>query len=348
MSPYDHLPARHFWRTGVAEQDPNRIPGLYQAKFRIAPTDLIASAGSCFAQHIGRSLKQNGFHYLDAEPAPDYMSPAARPKFGYGLFSARFGNIYTSRQLLQLIQRAYGRFQPADDIWETDGRFYDAFRPSIEEGGFGSREELLALRNAHLAAVRRMFETANLFVFTLGLTEVWTSRRDGAAYPMCPGTISGTFDDARYAFLNLGYHDVLQDLNAFLGALREINRAIKLIFTVSPVPLTATASGQHVLVATMASKAILRAVAGELAGKHDFIDYFPSFELLFGIQARAAGYEPNLRSVRPSAVEMVMGHFFEQHGKGSADPGIDARERSVAAAEEAADDLICDEERLDR
>lgn len=348
MSPYDHLSPRHFWRSGVAEQDPNRIPGLYQAKFRIAPNDLVASAGSCFAQHIGRSLKKNGFLYLDVEPAPDYMAEAARAKFGYGLFSARFGNIYTSRQLLQLVQRAYGRFEPVDDIWETDGRFFDAFRPSIEEGGFSSRDELLALRKTHLAAVRRMLETTNVFIFTFGLTETWISRRDGAAYPVCPGVIAGSFHVERYAFANLGYEDVLKDMSAFLSAVREVNPAVKMVFTVSPVPLTATASGQHVLVATMGSKAILRAVAGELAAKHDFVDYFPSFELLFGIQARGAGYEANLRSVRPSAVEMVMSHFFEQHGKGTVDPEVELRERKLAEAEEAADDLVCDEERLDR
>ena len=49
--------------------------------------------------------------YMDnAIVPPDLQAP-----HGYGIYSARFGNIYTARQLLQLIQRAYGEFVPVED-----------------------------------------------------------------------------------------------------------------------------------------------------------------------------------------------------------------------------------------
>ena len=39
-----------------------------------------------------------------------------------GLFTARYGNIYTSHQLLQLLRRTYGTFVPQDNAWtEPDG-----------------------------------------------------------------------------------------------------------------------------------------------------------------------------------------------------------------------------------
>ena len=74
---------------------------------------------------------------------------------------------------------------------------------------------------------------------------------------------------------------------------------MKFIVTVSPVPLTATASGQHVEVATAGSKAILRAACGRLIEKFRDVDYVPSYEIITSQTARGAFYAPNLRSVTP-------------------------------------------------
>ena len=102
-----------------------------------------------------------------------------------GLFPARFGNIYTARQLLQLFERAYGICDPADKFWTTKGgRFIDPFRPRVQTGGFPTAESLLGDRNRHFRAVRDMFEQSDIFVFTLGLTEAWASKSDGMIFPL--------------------------------------------------------------------------------------------------------------------------------------------------------------------
>ncbi|MFX4975079.1 hypothetical protein ABTB64_19810, partial [Acinetobacter baumannii] len=81
----------------------------------------------------------------------------------YGVYSARYGNLYTAAQLLQTALRAYGRFVPEEDIWQLpDGGFADPFRPAIQPGGFASEAELRADREQHLAAVRHMFETLDV------------------------------------------------------------------------------------------------------------------------------------------------------------------------------------------
>ena len=55
--------------------------------------------------------------------AGETLGEAEREERQFGLFSARFGNIYTARQLVQLFERAYGRFQPLDRSWQRpDGR----------------------------------------------------------------------------------------------------------------------------------------------------------------------------------------------------------------------------------
>jgi hypothetical protein len=88
------------------------------------------------------------------------LGDGVNENFNYGTFSARYGNIYTTAQLLQTAQRAFGHFVPSDDVWLLPkGGFADPFRPAIQPGGFACREELVADREQHLSAVRHMFET---------------------------------------------------------------------------------------------------------------------------------------------------------------------------------------------
>ena len=114
---------------------------------------------------------------MDTEPAPPLLPAAMHAEFGYGIYSARYGNLYTAAQLNQLFDRAFGTFSPADDIWETGGRWYDAFRPNIEKNGFETREEVLVARDAHYAAVR-------LVAWPISRSYSECSRA-GQAFPAC-------------------------------------------------------------------------------------------------------------------------------------------------------------------
>ena len=135
QNPYTHLPKSAFWKTGVAQENPYLIENLYKKKFNIQANTKIATAGSCFAQHISRHLKINGYKILDVEPPPPGLPENLRKKFGYSTYSARYGNIYTVRQLLQLAQEAAGDWTPENYVWKKDGKFFDALRPSIDPEG---------------------------------------------------------------------------------------------------------------------------------------------------------------------------------------------------------------------
>jgi hypothetical protein len=132
-SPYESLPDHRFWRRGVARVEPFLLDPVVEAGFKIAPADKVATAGSCFAQQIARSLRDGGLNYHVAERPDDGMSEAEARRRNFGVFSARTGNIYTARQLVQLFHEAFGRRRPAETAWRRgDGRFVDAFRPRIE------------------------------------------------------------------------------------------------------------------------------------------------------------------------------------------------------------------------
>ena len=340
--PYKSLPPRAFWRGAVAEPGPDGIRDIGNCRHKLRPGDVIATAGSCFAQHISRRLQARGFRYLDVEPPPRRLPEAEHNRFGYGLFSARYGNIYTSAQLLQLLRRATGRLVPRERAWERDGRWYDPFRPTLEPNGFESEAETLLAQDSHLQAVRGMLERIDVFVFTLGLTEAWRSKEDGAVYPVCPGIVASAFDPARHEFVNLDYEAILADMRRALGVLRKIRPELRVLLTVSPVPLTATASGEHVLTATTYSKSVLRAVAGRLTEMFDWVDYFPSYELVTAPVFGGRAYEADLRGIASTGVDFVMESFLREFCLADA-PGP-ARAAGPAKTE---DDVVCDELVLD-
>lgn len=359
--PYQGLPNHAFWRRAIGSLPKAEVDPVVAAPFRITPADGIATAGSCFAQHIARYLRTHGFNFLITEDAHPMAPPALANAYAYGQFTARYGNIYTSRQLLQLIQRAYGALVPADDVWqEEDGRLIDPFRPTVQPDGFKTRAEYEADRSRHLACVRQAFEELDVFVFTLGLTECWASRVDGVVYPLCPGVAGGVFNGDEHVFLNLTVDDTVGDMLAFWDRLKTVNPAARMILTVSPVPLIATYEPRHVLVATTLSKSVLRVACEILSQAEDEVTYFPSYEIITGSFARGSYYAEDCRSVTEEGVAHVMRLFlrhFTGHGEdiGEVDAALVARssrERQQHAEHtrqmEHLVEVNCDEEYLDR
>jgi hypothetical protein len=273
-------------------------------------------------------------------------------KYNYGAFSARYGNIYTARQLRQLFERAFSNFEPVDSIWRLpDGKFIDALRPQITPGGYDDVEEMLTDRRYHLDQVRKLLTECEVFIFTLGLTEAWVSKKDGTVYPICPGVAGGVFSYNDYEFVNFGVGDVYEDLIAFDKAIRGVNPNVKVMLTVSPVPLVATATDGHVLTATTYSKSVLRVAADQFVRAVPDSYYFPSFEIITGSYNRGRYFADDLRSVTEDGVNHVMRLFFKNLTEDGTVPSympetvvVDSHTLKMAKVVATS----CDEEALDR
>jgi hypothetical protein len=352
--PYGSLPDHAYWRRAVAQPAIDEIDPVTASPFRISPTDRIATAGSCFAQNIARYLASSGFNYLVTERPHSMLSSETAAMFGYGVFSARYANIYTARQLKQLLERAYGEFDPVDDRWiRGDGRVIDPFRPFIQPDGFSGNREFDRDRDGHFRAVRNMVESLDYLVFTLGLTETWLDRRDGSCYPVAPGCGAGRHDPNIHEFHNLTVDETVADMRAALTRVFEVNHGAKVILTVSPVPLIATMESQHVMVSTAHSKSVLRVAAGILAAEFpNKIAYFPSYEMITGNFNRGAYFESDLRNAHEDGVRHVMRSFFRwfttepDRADDIAVPRSGTIRNSQATLSEAVADVICEEEQL--
>jgi GSCFA family/Sulfotransferase family len=350
INPYRGLPSAQYWRSGVADVGHGQFDPVEAVKFRISQADKISTLGSCFAQHLARHIHNSGYNYFVAEPlsAEEHQNEAAALMASQ--FSARYGNVYTVRQALQLLDRASG-WTPEEGIWQREGRFYDAFRPNVFIDGFKSEDALVAARTTHLAAVNQVFSESDVVVFTLGLTEAWTSTLDGAVYPIAPGVVAGSMDESRHSFNNFTYPEVLSDLLAWCRRLRDMNQAVRILLTVSPVPLNATYVPRNVWVSTTYSKAVLRAAAGDVCRELKYVDYFPSYEIVTCPQVQGRYFEDDLREVRDIGVRHVMKvfrrHYFEGSGANRDKKCLKAASTSRTNRASQVSDVFCDENLLD-
>lgn len=345
MNPYNELNEKAFWRTACANKSAFDIKEIWEPRFKVTPFSKVVTYGSCFAQHLGKALKSNGYTWLITEESPYGLSSSQKSNFGYDVFSSRTGNIYTTSLLKQWVSWCVEKESPPAEIWRKNGRFYDPFRPNIEVNGFLSEGEVYKLREHAISCFKNSVVNADYFVFTLGLTESWFNKNLSYEYPMCPGTVAGTYNENQHGFVNQGYSDVLQNLMSAIRMMRSLNTNLRFILTVSPVPLTATNSGSHVLVATMRSKSILRAVAEEATTRKQYIDYFPSYELINSPVFRGMFFEPNLRSVNPVGVNLVMENFFNGLHSKFGKPNFD--ERDSHSLLQVDNGVVCEEQILD-
>lgn len=324
MHPYSELPDRHFWKRFVTNSPWRDLAFHDRAKFQLSTHEKVATAGSCFAQRIAEHLSKTGIRPFHAEIAHPLLSEFGGDTASYTQFSARYGNIYTARQLVELVDQAFCLRDPICDFVNEGGHWYDLLRPNIQKHGFSSFEELSADRAYHLTRVRHLFETASVFVFTLGLTEAWMNSESSFTYPACPGTVRGTFDPTKHAFKNFSLSEITSDLQRMVDQVTRVNPSIKFILTVSPVPLVATHSEKNVLVASSYSKSVLRAAAGEIEMNNSNVDYFPSYEIISHPASFGQYLDSDLREVTPRGVAHVMDCFTSSYLRPQDQPPLDA------------------------
>jgi hypothetical protein len=245
----------------------------------------VATFGSCFAQHLATALPERGYRWFDAEPAPDIFSPEIKAKYNFGVFSARTGEISTIAALRQWIAWAIGTEAPADEMWQGGSRFFDPFRSSIEPNGFAGPDELLASRDCALRALRKIIEQADCLVVTLSNTTGWIHSSKGHVYSNYPGTIARNIGSGDYRLKSFSLEEIGTDMSWIVETISGINTKAHFLLTVSATPPTPAAREVPPVVETPSSKTILCSAARIAADKHALADYFPSYEIITGVES---------------------------------------------------------------
>lgn len=356
--PYNDLPEKAFFRNAVLRQ--GDLDGASDKTLQLTASTKVMSAGSCFAARIATFIKKSGIHYLEANDrsAADDSVREETPN----QFSLRYGNIYTVRHLLQLLQRATGALMTEPPVAsDKNGRYRNLARPAVLS--YASIDALRADDRDHLNNLMTLLRQADVFIFTLGLTEYWVDTQLDLALPTTPGCGYGDYDPARHQFRNASLADVTHELAQSFALLRQINPRLKILLTLSPVPLVATYTAVSAVEATFYSKSLLRqAIAQAMAEwPHGNVTYFPSYEIITNPHVIRENFESDMRSISDAGVARVMAQFRRRFMDDSAAAPVAAAAPAFtiarptlsigipALAHAASDtpvDPVCDEENI--
>src|SRR3546814_5938415 len=89
-----------------------------------------------------------------------------------------------------------------------------------------------------------------------------------------------------------------------------MNPDVKVVITVSPVPMAQTFTDSDVFAANTYSKSVLRVASEALKGNFEFVDYFPSYEMVMS-SPRAMTWADDQIHVAPPVVERVISRSEE-------------------------------------
>lgn len=217
-----------------------------------AESTLIAF-GSCFANNISRYLNTVGYNVATRRDAIAYVS-----RMGDG--------IVNTHAIRQQFEWAWEGKVPQVELWHD----YKA-----AEFGY---DENIRLRT------RELFDMGDVFIITLGLSEVWYDEPTGEVF--WRAVPADRYDPSRHKFRMISQAESLDNLAAIHRLIRSHRPAAKIVFTVSPIPLMATFRGAATIVASAVSKAILRSAVDEFFRQYGAADpdlyYFPAYEVVTG------------------------------------------------------------------
>jgi len=259
------------------------ILSLPPAALRLSYRKNILSLGSCFAEHIGRRLARDKFSTL--------LNP--------------FGILYDPLSLAAALQRLdTGRTFEAGDLFEHQGLWHSF----AHHGRFSGPEqsEVLDNINAALEEGRAFLTKADCLLLTLGSAWIFEHLPAGEVVANCH-KVPGRFFRRR----RTSPAEVESALADALATLRTRRPHLQVILTVSPV--------RHLrdgLIENQRSKAALLLAADALQRGHDYVHYFPAYELVLDDLRDYRFFEADMTHPSEVAVDYVWesfcGHYFDE------------------------------------
>jgi hypothetical protein len=281
---------------------PAIIPG-----FKLRREDKIFAIGSCFARGVEHALIGQKMDVLSK--ATEFESfPAINNEMKLG-----FTNKYNTFSIHNELRWALD--PTAKFPWESlvdigDGIFYDPHtNPALQLAGL---EETIHRREIIQLVTRRVAQ-CRVVIITLGLVEVW---RDKIAdifvnHTPIPDVVRSHPD--RYELHVTNFVENFSNLERIHAVLSQVGHPdVQIVVTVSPVPLTATFSGEDVVIANTYSKSLLRTIAQEWAAAYKNVHYFPSYEIVHN-STRGLTWEEDLRHVKGEVVQHIMSLFLQNY-----------------------------------
>lgn len=220
---------------------------LPRAPFSLSHRDCLVTIGSCFSEHIGRYFAQYRFD-TDINPFGQQYNP---------------GSIATALDRL-LSAQPYS----ADDLVKHDERYH-----SFDHHGsfsLSGKEETAAAINERLQLSSEKLKQATVLFLTFGTAHVFKLKGTSRIVSNCHKIPAKEFD-----FEMLPTEEIVRLLSQSLEALWQVNPAVIVVLTVSPVRYFAFGHFENSV-----SKGRLHDAIYLLTRKYPQCFYFPAYEIV--------------------------------------------------------------------
>ena len=279
----------------------------HEPRFKINKNDSIFTIGSCFARNVENKLARSGFNFVTSD-----FSLSSEYYLGEGEAASSRGvlNKYNPHSMKTEILRALGHIVDIADngfIEISDEIWHDPQASRLKPSSFNIMKDIRDQLNEVSARVK----SASVVFITLGLTETWYDTVTGMSLNQPPNPMHLRRLGERIFFKNTTCSETIENIEEMIAAIvkaREGN--VKFIITVSPVPMGQTFTGKDVIIANTYSKSTLRSAVLSIVDKYDYVDYFPSYEMVVNSPRHLAWKEDGAH-VRSEMVSHIMDRFGE-------------------------------------
>lgn len=276
----------------------------WETSFQLDQEQKIFALGSCFARNIEKALLSSKVDVSSADRDSEILE--LKINLLTGLL-----NKYNPLSIYQELLWASGK-----EIFPDRGfiKFGDKYcdlnlRNQARKGTL----EFVQKRHQELRQYFARAFTADVVILTLGMIETWFDQETNLALAEVPSPRLIKEYPERFVYRALSQQQCLDALKGSYSLLQEYGRKnLKVVVTLSPVPLERTFSGQDIIVANMMSKSTLRSAIGEFVAATENVDYFPSYEA-------AMLSEPNIvwmsdrRNVTDFMVAKIIAEFTHRY-----------------------------------
>jgi hypothetical protein len=226
----------------------------------------LTTFGSCFAAHISEWFSRK---YPKKTETETYVIR----------FNEGFVNTFS---VLQQFEWALDNKIPKSGLW------------------FDDKGEVLEYDEKIRLKTKEVFTKTDLFVITLGLSEVWYD--DETQEVFWRAVPRKHFDSNKHKFRLSKVDENFENLKKICDTIGNSNPNAKIIFTLSPVPLIASFRDSPIIQSNCISKSILRVSIDRLISeyKNNKVYYWPSFEII-----NTLFKDPNLNDCRHIKKEIL-------------------------------------------
>jgi hypothetical protein len=277
-------------------------------KFKLRRDDKFYAIGSCFARGLEYALQRRKMSVESAAPEFARLVPVNKERTGIG-----FINKYNTFSILNELRWALdpAAVFPVESIAKvTETTWSDPHaNPTLE---LVDLEETLKRREL-LQTVTGRIVNCRAVIITLGLAEVWRDVKADVYLNSTPIPPLLERERERYELHLTSFAQNWANLEAIHALLSRYGHPnLRIVVTVSPVPLHATFLKMDVVLATTYAKSLLRAAAQQWAIAHENVDYFPSYEIVQNSD-RAAVWEPDRIHVTVTGLHHIIGLFLKSY-----------------------------------